>query len=208
MNLSERLEILDKSVGRLEVYRDIISGQIADNELEATKLKALGILNQKSSEVFKGWLEDLLANNVDSMAQLVSSGLQHIIDDQDLTFKIKKELKYNKVSMCFAVESDGMDGDPLHSFGGGVVSVISLILRLAVMARMQMGNLLLLDESMDALHSSYIPAAVHFMKQLSEQTGINILMVTHNDDFANGAHTAYEGKKDKYLKLHKKPTQS
>jgi len=204
MDVITRLDALDESVKRLKAYRDVISSQILDKEAEIVESKTSSMLHQKSSEVFKGWLEDLLTNNVESIAKLVSSGLKYIIDDQELVFKIKQEMKYNKLSMCFAVESDGMDGDPSHSFGGGAISVISLILRLAVMSRMKMGNLLLLDESMDALHSSYVPAAVGFMKQLSERTGINILMVTHNDDFAVHAHTAYEGKKDGHLKLYKR----
>jgi ABC-type lipoprotein export system ATPase subunit len=39
------------------------------------------------------------------------------------------------------------------------------------------------------------------MRQLSEQTGVNILMVTHNPEFLNHAHVAYEGHKDGSLKL-------
>lgn len=65
-----------------------------------------------------------------------------------------------------------------------------------------MGNLLLLDESMHALANKYVPAAAAFMRQLSEQTGINILMVTHNEEFLCHSHTAYEGtKQDGVLRL-------
>ncbi len=69
------------------------------------------------------------------------------------------------------------------------------------MARMKMGNLLLLDESMSFLADRYVPNAGSFMRQLSERTGINILMVTHNKEYLNYAHTAYEGHNDGSLKL-------
>ncbi len=94
--------------------------------------------------------------------------------------------------MKFVVEHDGNEGDPLQSFGGGAACVISLVLRLAVMARLDMGNVLLLDESMAALANAYVPNAGQFMKQLAEQTGINILMVTHNPEFLRLSHLAYE----------------
>jgi len=81
------------------------------------------------------------------------------------------------------------------------VVLISLVLRLAVMARMKMGNLLMLDESMVSLANKYVPAAAEFLHQLAEQTGVNILMVTHNPEFIAHAHIAYEGYKDKSLKL-------
>lgn len=92
----------------------------------------------------------------------------------------------------------------MASFGGGAVLVASLVLRLAIMSRLGMGNLLLLDESMGMLANRYVPAAAAFMRQLSEQTGINILMVTHNEEFLNHAHTAYEGRKEGALRLHRR----
>lgn len=150
-------------------------------------------LHQRSSEVIKSWLDDMLKSNVDSIAELATTGLRHIIDDQELTFLIRQEMKYNRLSMRFAIEHDGIEGDPISSFGGGAVLVSSLILRLAVMSRMKMGNLLLLDESMSALANRYVPAAADFMRQLTEETGVNILMVTHNEEFMSNAHVAYEG---------------
>jgi ABC-type lipoprotein export system ATPase subunit len=51
------------------------------------------------------------------------------------------------------------------------------------------------------LANAYVPAAASFMRQLSEQTGVNILMVTHNPEFLHNAHTAYEGHKTDSLQL-------
>lgn len=201
-----RLKSLQERIAKLKAHRDVIRNQIATNESEVTTLRYYGELHQKSSEVFKSWLEDLLRDNVDSIADLATNGLHHIIHDQRLSFVIKQEMKYNRLSMRFAIENDGVEGDPIHSFGGGAVLVVSLILRLAIMSRMRMGNLLLLDESMSALANHYVPAAADFMKQLAERTGINILMVTHNEGFLEHAHVAYEGKKKDSLKLVRRRT--
>jgi ABC-type uncharacterized transport system ATPase component len=99
--------------------------------------------------------------------------------------------------MRFLLEEDGIEADPMTSFGGGAAVVSSLVLRLAVMARLNMANLLLLDESMSALALRYIPAAADFMRQLAEETGVNIFMVTHNEEFMAHAHVAYEGYTEK-----------
>jgi DNA repair exonuclease SbcCD ATPase subunit len=151
-------------------------------------------VHQRCSELFKTWLEDSMKRNVDSMAQLATTGLQHVIHDQKLVFHIKQEPKYNRLAMRFVLEKDGVEGDPIQSYGGGAAVIISFVLRIAVMARMKMANLLILDESMLALSNSYVPAAAAFMRQLSEETGVNILMVTHNPEFLNHAHIAYEGR--------------
>jgi ABC-type molybdenum transport system ATPase subunit/photorepair protein PhrA len=155
----------------------------------------------KCSEIFKSILEEAVEANINSIADLVTTGLKFIINDQELVFKIRQEHKNNRISMKFSLIQDGVEGDPLSSFGGGAAVVISLILRIAIMQRMNMGNLLILDESMVALANAYVPDAAAFMKQLSEKTGIHILMVTHNPEFVTNSHTAYEGYKSDSLHL-------
>ncbi len=200
-SLESRLAAIRGGVQRLTAYRDVLQGQADSLDSKEKELRYRADLHQKCSEVFKTWLEDSMRKNVDSMAELATTGLQHVIHDQKLTFRIKQEPKYNRLSMRFVLEEDGNEGDPLSSYGGGAAVIVSLVLRVAVMARMRMANLLLLDESMVAVSDSYIPMAASFMRQLAEQTGINILMVTHKPEFLNHAHVAYEGHKDGSLRL-------
>ena len=189
-----RLKQLKDGINKLSTYRDILQSQIGTLAREEGELIYKSDLHQKCAEVFKNWLEDSMKRNVDSMAQLATTGLQHVIHDQKLAFSIKQEPKYNRLSMRFVLEKDGIEGDPIQSYGGGAAVIISFVLRVAVMSRMKMANLLILDESMLALSNSYVPAAAAFMRQLSEETGINILMVTHNPSFLEHAHIAYEGR--------------
>lgn len=191
--LRGRLQALKEDIARAEAHRDSVRARREAAERAAASLRYDAELQQKSSEVIKSWLDDMLRSNVDSIASLATSGLRHVIHDHDLSFHIRQELKYNRVSMNFVIEDGGVEGDPMSSFGGGAVLVASLILRLAIMSRMRMGNLLLLDETMFALANKYVPAAADFMRKLSEETGVNIFMVTHNEEFMSNAHTAYEG---------------
>jgi DNA repair exonuclease SbcCD ATPase subunit len=191
--LPNQLASFKQKILKVKAYRSLIRTQIKSEEEKVLKLKYDADLNQRSSEIIKSWLEELLKANIDSVADLVTNGFNHIIDDQNLQFRIKQDIKYNRLSISFVISEDGIEGDPLTSFGGGAVLVASLILRLSVMARMNMANLLLLDESMSALANRYVPAAAEFMKQISEKTGVNILMVTHNEEFMSNAHIAYEG---------------
>ncbi len=196
-----RLDVLKTGSARVVAYRDAVRARATQLETAASTARYRSDVYQKCSEIFKKWLEDSLERNVGSMAELVTSGLRHVIPDQEITFKIKQDMRNNRVSMRFVLEQDGVEGDPLSSFGGGAANVISLVLRLSVMSRMGMGNLLILDEAMDAVWSGYVPNAAAFMRELSERTGVNILMVTHNSEFVHGAHVAYEGDKDKSFRL-------
>ncbi len=202
-DLDSRLSQLKTGVSKLRVYRDMLDKQVESGETSEKKLRYQIELRAKECEVFKSWLEESVHKNIDSISELATSGLRHVIHDQEISFKIKPEQKNNRLSMEFVVEQDGVEGDPIDSFGGGPAVVVSLILRLAIMTRMKMGNLLILDESLAALANAYVPSCGRFMRELSEQTGINILMVTHNPEFLNSAHVAYEADKDTSLKLKK-----
>jgi len=188
-----RLRSLREDIASVKAHRDVLRSQISSAALAAKDARHKADLNQRGSEVIKKWLEDLLRDNVDSMSELVTTALRHIIYDQNLTFRIVQEPKYDRLAMRFVIEEDGVEADPMSSFGGGAAVVASLVLRVSVMARLKMSNLLLLDESMFALANRYVPNAVDFMRQLSEETGVNIFMVTHNDEFMAGAHVAYDG---------------
>jgi DNA repair exonuclease SbcCD ATPase subunit len=190
---SERLQKLREDIAAVKANRDVLRIQMSTATAFIASARHKAELNQKGAEVIKNWLEDLLRSNVDSIASLVTTALRHIIYDQQLTFRIIQEPKYNRLAMRFSIEEDGVEADPMSSFGGGAAVVASFVLRVAIMARLKMSNLLLLDESMFALANRYVPSAADFMKQLSEETGINIFMVTHNDEFMSNAHLSYEG---------------
>lgn len=176
---------------------------ISSLEQEEKEKKYEVELYQKLLELFKKWIDESVAKNVDAISDLVTTGLHHIIDDQTIKFTIKPDHKASRIEMQFLVEQDGFSGDPLDSFGGGATAIISFILRVAVMSRVNCSNLLILDESLSALANVYVPGCADFLRKISEELDINILMVTHNNEFLSKAHTAYEGVKGTSLKLHK-----
>lgn len=201
MELQNKYASIKQGAEKLRIYKSLLEKKNSKLEAEAEHSKNKVEMYVKCSEIFKRWLEDSIEKNVESISNLISTGLNYVIHDQNLSFKIKQEQKNNRIHMKFVLEQDGVEGDPLASFGGGAAVVISLILRLSIMQRTGLGNLLILDESMVALANAYVPNAASFMRQLSEQTGVNILMVTHNPEFINNAHTAYECYKTDSLHL-------
>ena len=90
-NLPSQLVILKKKIAKAKAYRDLICSQINEGENRVNQLKYNADLHQKSSEIIKSWLEDLLKNNIDSVADLVTNGLNNVIDDQNLKFHINQE---------------------------------------------------------------------------------------------------------------------
>jgi DNA repair exonuclease SbcCD ATPase subunit len=196
-----RLALLKRNIQKAQISQELCKSSIDSKTGELEYARFHADLYAKCTEIFKSWLEHSIEQNVNSIAQLATEGLSHIISDQNLEFKIRQEHKNNRLWMRFAIDSDGVEGDPLHSFGGGAAMICSLVLRIAMMKRLGMCDLLLLDETMVAVSNAYVPSTAEFMRSLSEKTGINILMVTHNPEFLENANVAYEGSKDSSLKL-------
>ncbi len=206
IDVQARLNRYMDDLRKVKAYRSVLKAQRARLSAEEELSKVSADKHQRCSEIFKRWLEDSLDKNVHSMADLATIALRHVIPDQKLQLKIVQEPRYNRMAMRFLLEEEDprggvIEGDPLNSYGGGASAIISLVLRLSVMSRMKMGNLLLLDESMAFVGPAYIPATASFMRRLSESTGVNILMVTHSPEFMANAHVAYEGHKDGSLRL-------
>jgi predicted ATPase len=207
-DLLSRLQDFSKGVCRAAAYRAVVRADLESKASEMSVQKYKADLFARGGEVVKTWLDDSLRSNIDSISALGTSGLRKVIHDQELTFRILQEMRNNRVSMKFVLsEGTGdelVEGDPKRSFGGGALLFLSFVLRLAVMQKLRMGNLLILDESLYGLANRYVPAAADFMRQVSDQTGINILMVTHNDLFMDGAHTSYEAWKDGHTRLRRR----
>src|SRR5574343_1723057 len=153
--IKDRFHALYRNISKVEYYRSILLDQIKSLDKSVKDLNYKAELNQNSSEVFKSWLEELLNDNINSIADLATTGLRNIIDDQNLTFKIKPEYRNNRLWMKFILDNNGIEGDPMTSSGGGIILIVSLILRLSMMSRLKTGNLLLLDESMSAVANRY-----------------------------------------------------
>lgn len=200
-SLTDRYQIIKSRYDKVKFLHGSTVTRMNKANQEKANYEYEAVLNTKCGELFKHLLEKSIDENVNSISELVTSGLNHIIDDQKLVFSINQEHKNNRISMKFVLSQDGSDGDPMLSFGGGAAVVISLILRISVMKRMGNANLLLLDESMVALANAYVPNAARFMRELSEKTGINILMVTHNPEFIENSHQAYEITKAEKLSI-------
>jgi len=146
----------------------------------------------KVEELFKFLLDKYVHRYAESFSEIVTEGLQAIFYDQDIEFEIVVGQKNGKVWIDFETVQDGVRGQALQSFGGGVSSVESLLLRLLVLLKTGLAKYLILDESLAALSEEYVDEAGQFIRRMSEELGINVLLITHNKAFLDHAHTAYQ----------------
>ncbi|MDH7578811.1 MAG: ATP-binding protein [Bacillota bacterium] len=128
---------------------------------------------------------------------LVTQALQFVFGG-DLEFKVKVEEKRERPEAEFYVCSTyggdfKVETTPQDARGGGVVDVISLALRLALLHafRPPVGGPVILDEPAKHVSEEFSPQVARFLKSFSQSLGRQIIMVSHNQHLADSADVAY-----------------
>ncbi len=129
--------------------------------------------------------------------ETVTAALQAVFATDAIRFEISMHEVGGKPTADWSVVSRYADMEiaqqPEDGRGGGVVDVVSLALRLALMelSRPKPGGPLLLDEVGKHVSSEYAPNMAEFVKQYARKTGRQVLLITHQSALAEVADKAF-----------------
>jgi len=169
-----------------KINNDIISMK---NELEEKKKKLIAIENaqafiikvaQETQEQLKYHINDIVQLALDSCFP------------GEYVFSINFEVSRGKTIAVISFVKDGYDVDPMEASGGGVVDIVSFALRIAAWALSKQNNVIILDEPFRFLSRELQPKAGLILKRLSHHLGLQIIMVTHNQDIVNSSDKVFE----------------
>lgn len=126
---------------------------------------------------------------------LVTSALQFVFGG-DTRFRVEVEEKNRQPSAEFYLTStyDGgyqVETRPQEARGGGVVDVVALALRIALLEACGLPGPLLLDEPGKHVSEEYSQQVATFLKQLSQSFGRQVILVTHNQHLAQSGDKAF-----------------
>ncbi|MCG8514529.1 MAG: ATP-binding protein [Halanaerobiales bacterium] len=153
------------------------------------------VLFAETSEFAREQLKKKIENTV-------TAALQSIIDDSDLKFKVEIDRKANQPVAEWKIISRYGDEyvaeSPENARGGGISDIVSIALRLASLelARPQNEGILTADEPGKHVSAEYAPNLAAFLKEYSEKTRRQSIMITHNRDLAESANKRYEVGRD------------
>jgi len=121
------------------------------------------------------------------ISKVVTTCLRTVFED-DYEFRIHFEKKRNRTEARLVFVRDGREMDPLSSSGGGVVDVAAFALRLSclVLSKPKCRRLLVLDEPFKFVSEEYRPNIKTMITSLSEEFGVQIVMVTHIEEIKTG----------------------
>jgi DNA repair exonuclease SbcCD ATPase subunit len=131
--------------------------------------------------------------------ELVTRGLQTIFD-HTLSFHIVQTTKARTANVEFFVRTalasgNVVDTPVMEARGGGVAATIGFLLRLVVLL-LRSGNtreeqLMVLDETFAHVSAEYVPNVGEFLREIVDKTGVQIVMVTHQQEFVDFGDAVY-----------------
>jgi DNA repair exonuclease SbcCD ATPase subunit len=185
----------------LQVRRADLQGLNASyndaKEDHRSKLRHLEELGE-AIEVTKKLMGELSKHGMEHLQALLTYGMSTIFHDRIYRIEIEiSEYRNNKTAEFWLIETK--NGRDLRArlrsgVGGGVVAIVSLILRIYFCVTLKLRRFLVLDESLSQLSSKYVEGLFKFLHTVKTDLGFKILFVTHDPRFLEYGDRIYSVK--------------
>lgn len=183
---------LNKALG----LRQGIQNELRVSEERIAALEKESLTLNLVAEFLRQYIDKEVNVGVQAVQNLQTEGLRAVFDDQDLQVKAEVEVQRGKVSVNLLTVQNHpigglIEGDGMDSFGGAVVTLQSVLLRVIIIVRRGLRPFLVMDESLPAIEGGYLLNMGKFLSVLCEKLGMDILIVTHNPLLVDAADRAY-----------------
>lgn len=165
--------------------------------VEIAQLNEVIDLHEKAAHVLTAIGEERQDRAQRQIEMLVTQGLTTIFED-NLTFHLVPGVRAKTPVVDFVVRSTLADGttvdtDVMAARGGGLAATVGFLLRLVILllSRQRQETVLFLDETFAHVSAEYIPRLIQFLKDLVAKTGVQIVLVTHDNTFEDAADVVY-----------------
>jgi predicted ATPase len=116
---------------------------------------------------------------------LVTQAVQAVFGDE-YTFELESRVARGKPEIELFIVENGTKYSPKDEKGGGLVDIISFALRIVSWAirEPRSQNTLILDEPFRCLHKEVLSFLSEMMQKISEELGLQIICITHENQIA------------------------
>lgn len=176
--------------------RDALDQQIQENSGKIKELENEEELLDLVGTLIRQLIDTEVTDGVKAVEKLQSEGLQEIFYDQDLSVRAEVEESRGRVSVTLLTQRKRKDGSVVEgvvdqSFGGSVLTMQSILMRVTVIFRRNMRPVLFLDETLGAVANKYVDRAAKFLSTLCKRLDLDVLLISHDEALVNAADHAY-----------------
>lgn len=173
----------------------LLSSQLKEAKQEVENLK-LRIENlSKISALLSSYADDRQFEIQHKFESIVTQGLRQIFGE-DLSLRIDNRMVGRRFESDFILVShvgdQKLETSILDARGGGVAAVAGFLLQVVlVLLSPTVRPILFLDEVFSQVSENFLPGLSSFIKELTEQSDLQIVLVTHSNVFGEDADKVY-----------------
>lgn len=179
--VSQRTHSLRGMLAEKRKQRDVLASQVesAQDRLRDAELVSVVFqeLTQRSQQELKERLEKIITY---SLSRVFGRDLRFVVE-------FKSSRKNTVVVFRLASEETGWEPVELtEARGGGVCEIVGFIIRLVFLLYLKNSQrqILFLDEPFSWVSAQYIDGLMDLIRELATKTGIQFIIVTHNEALA------------------------
>lgn len=192
-----------EDIKNYKIVRDTLKKEYENNiKLQMEKEKELSDcleeinLLKLSYEQLEKIISDSNEHYINRIKSILNKAISTIFYDEDYYINIIVE---DKKLNFMLIDNNNTDdkGIPLEidlndACGGGIITVIGFILQLFTIEMLQVNKIIFIDEGFMALSESYRPLFYDFINEFCENTGMIVLLVSHDELVKEKAKQIFE----------------
>jgi DNA repair exonuclease SbcCD ATPase subunit len=165
-----------------------VQHEIKELDKRSERLERIAVVLSKFADI----RQEAIQSQIEGV---VTQGLRTIFGEP-MSFRIVNKMVGKRPEIDFLLVSE-TGAQPLETAimearGGGVAAVAGFLLQaVLVLLLPNTTPLLFLDESFSQVSEEYRPALSQFIKELTERTDLQVVLVTHSDEFVTDADRVY-----------------
>lgn len=190
MDVVERYRKLVDRRKKLKSNFSLMSSQLTQALKQIDEINEEKRLLENSLQALKDAKPILSANSIEQCEKLANSALATI-------FETDATLKYSSEEGRFIIDEGDYSTDLKEGNGGGYLAVISLVFNLFLLMKLKKRRFLCFDEQFTQISDEYFENFMAFLKVLSKDLNVDILLVTHDkrieDDMIDHLYVMEDG---------------
>ena len=197
-SLTESIEEKEADYQKRQGRKEQLLEDRLEKKQELTKVKAEIEELEKVNLLLQQTAEYAREQARQQMEYLVTKALQIVFGDK-FRFEIELTQSRNRPSAEFYVISEQggkeIKNTPQDSRGGGVVDVVSLGLRVAILETLQrpkIGGPLVLDEPAKHVSEEYLLNVTKFLKMINDRFERQVIIVSHQESLTETADKGFQ----------------
>lgn len=196
--LKTKFETKKSDFDRKKGMKESIEEKIKQRTQEITTLEKDIFILTEANQIFLSIIDLKREEIKNKIEYWVTKGLQLIFENKNYVFEFEMEVQRNEMyatPMLWSVyKGQKFKMDLSDSNAGAMLEIISFVLKVIclVFYRPSLSKIIIADEPFKNTSGCYIPRVAEFLKELSTQLGVQIIMNTHQMEFKEVADKIFE----------------